>query len=68
MSETPITRDDVETSIRRVQDEIETRANDARTTLIPAGIAVGVLVLLIAYLLGRRVGNRKSAIVEIRRI
>ena len=68
MSNTPITPDDVESSLRRAQDDIEARANEAKSTLIPAGIALGVLALLIAYLIGKRVGNKRSAIVEIRRI
>ena len=52
-STTPISRDDLEGKLREVQTGIERRADDAKSTLIPAGIVAGVLL---------------SAIVEIRRI
>lgn len=66
--EAPITRDDLEASFRTVKDEFDRSAEEAKSKLIPAGIALGVLLLLIAYLLGKRVGRTKSTVVEIRRI
>ena len=36
--------------------------------LISAGVVVAIMVLVIAYLLGKRVGRTKSTVVEIRRI
>ncbi|MDH3707336.1 MAG: hypothetical protein OES57_14805 [Acidimicrobiia bacterium] len=65
---TAISRDDLEHKLREVQTGIEKRADDAKSTLIPAGIAAGIIVLLLAYFIGKRVGTKKSAIVEIRRI
>lgn len=65
---TPISRDDLELKLREVQTGIEKRADDAKSTLIPAGIVAGVLLLVLAYFIGKRVGTKRSAIVEIRRI
>ncbi|MGI9604287.1 MAG: hypothetical protein ACR2QE_20580 [Acidimicrobiales bacterium] len=67
-SETPITRDDLEMKLRRVQSDVEARTESAKSTLIPVAILGGVLVLVIVYFVGKRVGTKKSAIVEIRRI
>jgi hypothetical protein len=67
LSETRITRTDLEETFRSFQggvtDEVESRKRQ-----IVVGIAgVAVLVLLITYLLGKRRGRRKSTFVEIRR-
>jgi membrane protein DedA with SNARE-associated domain len=35
--------------------------------IIAGGVAVAVLTLIISYLLGRRVGRSKSAVIEVRR-
>ena len=66
-TEPKITRDDVEATLRSFQggvtDEVESRKKQ-----IAIG-AAGLLVLLIAiaFLLGKRRGRRKSTFVEIRR-
>ena len=68
MSNTPITRDDLEVKLREVQSDVEQRTQSAKSTLIPAGIVGGILVLLLVYFVGKRVGTKRSTIVEIRRI
>ncbi|MDH4168125.1 MAG: hypothetical protein OEW42_00915 [Acidimicrobiia bacterium] len=68
MSNTPITRDDLEVKLREVQSNVEQRTQSAKSTLIPAGIVGGILVLLLVYFVGKRVGTKRSTIVEIRRI
>ena len=47
---------------------IDKSTDDAKSKLIPAGIVVAVLVLVIFYLVGKRVGRTESTVVEIRRI
>ena len=67
--ETPtITRDDLEASFRSFKDDIDRSADEAVNTAIPIAIAGGVLLLLLAYLIGKRVGTKKSTVVEIRRV
>jgi hypothetical protein len=64
----PVTRGDLEAKlaeIRGVTDDTTEVAEDAaKTGLVVA--AVGVVV--IAFLLGRRRGRKKSTIVEVRRV
>lgn len=67
-TEPPITRDDIEASLRSFKDDIDQTAENARSKAIPAGIFLVLVVLVIAYLMGKRVGRTKSTVVEIRRI
>jgi len=64
----PITRDDIEQGFRDIQGEISGQVDAAKPKIMSIGIGVGVLLLVIAYLMGRRVGKTKSTVVEIRRI
>lgn len=65
---TPITRDDIERGFRDLSDEISGQADAAKSKLIPLAVGGGLLVLFLAYLVGKRVGTTKSTVVEIRRI
>jgi hypothetical protein len=62
-----IERAEVEASLRVLLGEGEQTARQyAGVTASTAG-AIGFLVLVFAFLLGRRKGRRRSAVVEIRR-
>jgi hypothetical protein len=63
-----ITRDDLEAKFREIKGDVDKRARAAKETLIPLAIAGGLLTLLLVYLIGKRVGKKKSTVVEIRRI
>ncbi|MDY7105432.1 MAG: hypothetical protein S0880_29955 [Actinomycetota bacterium] len=67
MSET-ITREDIEGKFRELQGELGSTADDARGAAGYAAIAAAVLVVLLAFFLGRRSGKAGSTVVEIRRI
>ena len=64
----PVTRADIEhklAEIRGIADDTTEVAQDAtKTGLVVAGVAV----VVIAFVLGKRRGRKKSTIVEIRRI
>ncbi len=64
----PITRDQIAESLRSVRGEITEEVEAGTKKLIPVAVAGGVVMLLLAYLIGRRVGTTKSTVVEIRRI
>ena len=63
-----ITPEQIEAKFRGLVEDVEGRAQAGKKKAMPAVIGAGVLVLLLAYLLGKRVGKKKSTVVEIRRI
>jgi len=63
-----ITRDDLEAKFRSIQDDVQTRVESRKQSILASG-AVGLLILvLIFFFLGKRSGKKKSTIVEIRRL
>lgn len=67
MSEQRISRDDLESKFRALQADIQGRASDKKQSLIAAGSAIATVVVLLAYLFGRRRGRRNGSRVEFRR-
>jgi hypothetical protein len=63
----PITREDIQAKFRELRGEVETRADTAKASLAPILVAAGVGVVVLAFMMGKRRGRKKSAIVEIRR-
>ena len=63
-----ITRDDIEARLRSIQGDAEAVEEEARDYVALAVAAVVVTVIVGAFLLGRRRGRDRRAIVEIRRI
>ena len=63
-----ISRDDIEAGLRNVVGEGQQKAEATAKKLVPVAVGGALLVLFVVYRLGRRVGNTKSTVVEIRRI
>ena len=51
---TRISRDDLESKFRALQADIQGRAADKKQSAIAIGSAVASIVVILAYLLGRR--------------
>lgn len=64
----PISRDDIEQKFRQIKTEVDSATESAKGKAVPAAAIGGILFLLFVYLLGRRVGSKRSAVVEIRRL
>jgi hypothetical protein len=67
-SDSRITREQLEASFREVTGDVTEEVGSRRSQLLGAGIAAVVLTVLVVFLLGRRSGRKRSAVVEIRRI
>jgi hypothetical protein len=67
MAQQRITRDDLESRFRALQDEVQGKVNDKKQTMTTIAIVAGVVFVLFVFLLGRRAGKKKSTVVEIRR-
>jgi acetolactate synthase small subunit len=68
MAQQRITRDDLETRFRQLQDNVQGRVDDKKSTLVTIGVVGGVVLLLVFFLLGSRRGKKKTTLVEIRRV
>lgn len=64
----PISKDDIEQKFRQIKSEVDSVTDSAKNKAVPAAAIGGIVFLLLMYLLGRRVGSKRSAVVEIRRI
>jgi hypothetical protein len=64
----PITRADLEAKFDELRGAAEPGAEKARGIGIAAVIAGGILLVAVAYLLGRRRGRKRRTIVEVRRV
>jgi hypothetical protein len=63
-----ITRDDIEAKLRELEGDARDQVASARSTVVTAGIVAALVLLLLAFLLGRRGGRQRSTVVEIRRV
>ena len=63
-----ITRDDLERKLREISGDLDDEVEAAKPRLLAGAIGGVLLVVLVAYLLGRRGGRKRSAVVEIRRL
>ena len=63
-----ITRDDIEAKFRELTGEVSQEVASTRSQAITVGLAVGVALVAVVFLIGRRNGRRRSAVVEVRRI
>ena len=63
----PITRNDIQAKFSELRGEVDTRAQTAKATLMPVVAAAAAGLVLLAFVMGRRRGRKRSAIVEIRR-
>jgi hypothetical protein len=62
-----IDRDDIKAKLTDLQGEAEQTVDGAKNQLMAIGAGVALLLLILAFLLGRRGGKRSSAIIEVRR-
>ncbi|MGA0863669.1 MAG: hypothetical protein ACO3RB_07240 [Ilumatobacteraceae bacterium] len=62
-----ISRDDLESKFRALQADIQGKAADKKQSVLAVAGAVGATIVIVAYLLGRRSGRKRSGRVEFRR-
>ncbi len=67
MSPDPIRPSDLEAKFRELQGSVEEQVEPVRQRSREVVIAGAAVVVLLVFLVGRRSGRRRSAIVEVRR-
>lgn len=63
-----ITPDDLRDKLQSFQGDIQGKVDDQKTSIATVAGGVGMALMIIMFLLGKRSGKKKSAIVEIRRV
>ncbi|MDX2382186.1 MAG: hypothetical protein QNM02_20810 [Acidimicrobiia bacterium] len=63
-----ITEDDLRNKFQAVQDQLQGKVEDQKSTIAATVAGVGVVLAIVFFLLGKRAGRKKSTIVEIRRV
>ena len=63
-----ITRDDLEAKFRETQESWQGKLEDKKQTVVSIGIVVGIILLLLFFVLGKRSGKKKTTFVDIRRV
>jgi hypothetical protein len=66
--QTTVTRGDIEAKLREIRGLTDTTTEVAQEAAKPVLVILGVGVVVVAFLLGRRRGRKRSTIVEVRRI
>lgn len=62
-----VTPDDIRNKLGDLQGEAKAQVDGARNQLVAVGAGVAILLLVVAFVLGRRGGRRSSAVIEVRR-
>ena len=63
-----ITRADIEAKLRAIRDDIEPVGEQAKGGLMAIAPVVAAVLIVGAYLLGKRSGKKRRAVIEIRRL
>jgi hypothetical protein len=63
-----ITKADIEAKLRAIRDDIEPVGEQARGGLMAVAPVVAAVLVIGAYLLGKRSGRKRRAVIEIRRL
>jgi len=63
-----VTRADLEAKLTEIDAELNDTGEAIKPKAIAFGVGALVVILILAFLLGRRKGERKTTIVEVRRV
>lgn len=62
-----ITPEDIRAKLGDIQGEARDQVDEAKNQLVAVGAGVALVLLILAFMLGRRGGRRASAVIEVRR-
>ena len=63
-----ISRADIESKLREIKGEVDDTATAAKPVGLAAAVGAVIVVVGVAYFLGRRRGKKQTTLVEIRRV
>ena len=65
---TKITPEDLRDKLQAFQGDVQGKVDDQKMSIATIAGGAGMVLMLLMFLLGKRSGKKKSAIVEIRRV
>jgi hypothetical protein len=63
-----VSRADIEAKLREIRGDVDAVGENAKQYALIAGAAVAVVVVGLAFALGKRKGKKKRTVVEVRRV
>ena len=63
-----ISRSDIEAKLKAIRDGLEPVGEQAKTSVMALVPAVAAALVVAAYVLGKRSGRKRRAVIEIRRV
>lgn len=63
-----ITPDDLKHKFQALQGDVQGRVDDKKTSIAAVAGGAVTFLMIVMFLLGKRSGRKKSAVVEIRRV
>ena len=63
-----ITPEDIEAKFNELKDDIDGTTVRAETSILRTGIIVALVILVLAFLIGKRRGRQGRTVVEVRRV
>lgn len=67
MSNEKISPEDIKAKLSAIQEDATAGVEGAKNQLITVGAVLALVVVLLAFLLGRRAGTHKNTIIEVKR-
>jgi hypothetical protein len=67
MSAEKITPNDIKSKLADIQGDATSTVEGAKSQLIAIGAGLAILLVIVAFLLGRRGGAHRSTIIEVKR-
>ena len=67
-TESKITPEDLRDKLQAFQGDVQGNVDDQKMSIATVAGGVGMALMILMFLLGKRAGKKKSAIVEIRRV
>lgn len=63
-----VTPDDIKAKLTEIRSEMDSTTEKARVTMTYVAVGAVIAAVVLAFLMGRRKGRRRSTLVEIRRV
>ncbi|NLA34059.1 MAG: hypothetical protein GX868_00025 [Actinobacteria bacterium] len=67
MSNEKISPEDIKAKLSAIQDDAASGVEGAKSQLVTAAAVLALVVVLLAFLMGRRAGTHKNTIIEVKR-